>query len=379
MDSFRKTVIYGIIGVSALAYSCGRGGGDRRSAGAASSRIYPVQEVKKGDAVLESVYPVTLRGEDDADIRPRVSGYIDQVYVNEGDVVKKGQRLFSINSPSSEQDFTAAEAALESAKAQLNTAKLDVERIRGLAEKNIVSNVQLQSYENACKTAEANKLKAEAALTAARATVGWTIVPSPIDGVVGAIPYRKGNMVTSATSLTTISNTKTIYAYFSINEKTLAELLSAIPGNSQAEKIANIDDVTLLLSNKSAYPEKGKISAISGVINTVTGAATLRAEFPNPQGMLKSGASGNISIPRKVADVIVIPQKATFSLQDKTIIYKAKRTDEAGMDSTVQSMITVLPLPDGQNYVVTSGLTDGDRIITDGVATLRNGSLIKTR
>ncbi|MDR1517332.1 MAG: efflux RND transporter periplasmic adaptor subunit [Dysgonamonadaceae bacterium] len=379
MNLSRKIFIYSIIGTSVFVYSsCGRGGG-KKDAGAASARIYPVQEVKKGDAVLESVYPVTLRGEDDADIKPRVSGYIDHVYVNEGDIVKKGQRLFSINSPSSEQDFTTAEAALESAKAQLSTAKLDVERIRVLAEKDIVSKVQLQSYENAYKTSEANKLKAEAALTAARATVGWTIVPSPIDGVVGAIPYRNGNMVTSATSLTTISNTKTIYAYFSLNEKTLAELLNAVPGHSQAEKIANIDDVTLLLPDKTAYSEKGKISAISGVINTITGAVTLRAEFPNPQGALKSGASGNISVPRKVADVIVIPQKATFSLQDKTIIYKAQKTDKPDMDSTVQAMITVLPLPDGQNYAVTSGLTDGDRFVTDGVATLRNGSLIKTR
>lgn len=353
---------------------------ERKGKGAVNtSRIYPTQVVEKSNAMLESVYPVTLKGEDDAEIKPRVNGYIDNVYVNEGDIVKKGQRLFSINSPTSIQDFTTAEAALESAKVLVSTAKIDVDRIRRLAEKEIVSNVQLQSYENAYKVAETNKTKAEAALTAAKAAASWTVVPSPIDGVVGAIPYRTGNAVTNATSLTTVSNTKTIFAYFSVNEKTLVSLLDAVPGNTQSEKIKNIPNTSLILSDGTVYPEEGKISAISGVVNTITGSINLRAEFPNPNGMLKSGASANISIPRQITDVIVIPQKATFSQQNKIIAYKALPTSVNDQDSIIQVVVSVLPLPDGQNYAVTEGLNPGDKIVMDGVATLRNGSLIKTR
>lgn len=268
---------------------------------------------------------------------------------------------------------------MESAKVQVSTAKIDVDRIRRLAEKEIVSNVQLQSYENAYKVAETNKTKAEAALTAAKAAASWTVVPSPIDGVVGAIPYRTGNAVTNATSLTTVSNTKTIFAYFSVNEKTLVSLLDAVPGNTQSEKIKNIPNTSLILSDGTVYPEEGKISAISGVVNTITGSINLRAEFPNPNGLLKSGASANISIPRQITDVIVIPQKATFSQQNKIIAYKALPTSVNGQDSIIQVVISVLSLPDGQNYAVTDGLNPGDKIVMDGVATLRNGSLIKTR
>lgn len=377
MNVIGKFFGYGALCAFMILSACNKPGGEKRGP-SASSRIYPVQEVKTGSATLESVYPVTLKGEDDAEIKPRVNGYIDKVYVNEGEKVKKGQRLFSINAPSSEQDFAAAEAALSSAEAQLNTAKIDVERIRGLAEKDIVSKVQLQNYENAHKTAEANKQKAQAVLKAARAEVGWTMVPSPIDGVVGSIPYRTGNMVSSATTLTTISNTKTVFAYFSINEKTLSDLLGGTEGNTQEEKIKNIPPVSLVLPNGSTYTEKGIISTISGVINTVTGSVNLRAEFPNAQGVLRSGASGNISIPKTIRNVVVIPQKATFSQQDKIIVYKVEKTKSGDRDSTYQAIITVQPLPDGQHYAVTGGLKDGDRIVTDGVATLRNGSIIQT-
>ncbi|MEA4915979.1 efflux RND transporter periplasmic adaptor subunit [Proteiniphilum sp.] len=340
------------------------------------ARVYPVQELTRQTAVLESVFPVTLKGEEDAEIKPRVNGYIDKVYIEEGTVVKKGQALFSINSPTSEQDLASAKSALERANANLNTARLNVERIRPLAEKNIVSSVQLQTYENAYTAAEAAHNEAEVALKASRATSGWTTVTSPIDGIVGSIPYRSGNMVTNATTLTTISKTHTAYAYFSLNEKALASLLETLEGETQAEKINNIPEATLLLANGSVYPEKGKITAISGIVNSRTGSVTLRANFPNKDGMLRSGASGRISIPRELNDVFVIPQKATFSQQDKVVLYKVVRDAANQNDSTVQTIISVLPLPDGKHYAVTSGLSGGDRIVVDGIATLGNARKI---
>lgn len=305
-----------------MLFSTACGNRSKNDANTLSARVYPVQELTKQTAVLESVFPVTLRGEEDAEIKPRVNGYIDKVYIEEGAVVKKGQALFSINSPTSEHDLASAKAALESANANLNTARLNVERIRPLAEKNIVSGVQLQTYENAYSAAQAAYSEAEVALKAAQATSGWTTVSSPIDGIVGSIPYRSGNMVTNATTLTTISKTHTTYAYFSLNEKALSSLLETLEGETQAEKINNIPEATLLLADGSIYPEKGKITAISGIVNSQTGAVSLRANFPNKNGALRSGASGRISIPRELDDVFVIPKKPL--LPNRTKWYSIK-------------------------------------------------------
>lgn len=355
------------------------GNKSKNNANALSARVYPVQEMTKQTAVLESVFPVILRGEEDAEIKPRVSGYVDKVYIEEGAVVKKGQPLFSINSPTSEQDLASAKSALESANAALGTARLNVERIRPLAEKNIVSGVQLQTYENAYTAAQAAHEAARIALRTAQATSGWTTVTSPIDGIAGSIPYRSGNMVTNASTLTTISKTQTTYAYFSLNERALASLLETIEGDTQAEKIHHLPEVSLLLANGTTYPEKGKITAISGIVNSQTGAISLRANFPNKGGMLRSGASGRIAIPRELNDVFVIPQKATFTQQDKVVLYKVVKDAANENDSTVQTIITVLPLPDGKHYAVTSGLSEGERIVVDGIATLGNARKIKTQ
>lgn len=361
-----------------MLFSTACGNRSKNDNNALPTRVYPVQELQKQTAVLESVFPVTLKGEEDAEIKPRVSGYVDKVYIEEGAVVKKGQPLFSINSPTSEQDLASAKSALESANAALGTARLNVERIRPLAEKNIVSGVQLQTYENAYTAAQAAHEAARIALRTAQATSGWTTVTSPIDGIVGSIPYRSGNMVTNASTLTTISKTQTTYAYFSLNERALASLLETIEGDTQAEKINHLPEVSLLLANGTTYPEKGKITAISGIVNSQTGAISLRANFPNKGGMLRSGASGRIAIPRELNDVFVIPQKATFTQQDKVVLYKVVKDAANESDSTVQTIITVLPLPDGKHYAVTSGLSEGERIVLDGIATLGNARKIKT-
>ena len=369
--NINKIFIGGIV-LSMLPVSCKN---NDRNPTSVDAKTYPVQTLQLQNVEIRSVFPATLRGEEDAEIRPRVSGYIEKVYIDEGAEVKKGQALFAINSPASEQDLATAKAALETAEASLNTARLDVERIRPLAEKNIVSEVQLQTAENALKMAEARQREAETALKAAQETTGWTTVASPLDGVVGSIPFRAGNMVTSATTLTTISKTGTVYAYFSLNEKTLASLLETLKGETQAEKIANIPAVTLLLPDGKEYAEKGKISTIAGSVNQQTGSVSIRAGFPNRNGLLKSGASGRISIPKPLENVFVIPQKATFMQQDKIVVYKVVKSNDAY--SVVQTMITVLPLQDGKSYAVTGGLSEGDQIVTDGIATLRNEMRIK--
>ncbi|MCD8073147.1 MAG: efflux RND transporter periplasmic adaptor subunit [Alistipes sp.] len=311
-----------------------------------------------------------MRGEVDVDIMPRLDGYIKNIYVDEGAVVKKGQKLFSIDSPSAVQGLATAQAALYSAQADLNTAQLNVDRMRPLAEQNIISNVQLLTYQNQYESSQASLAQARANLAQAQATAGWATVASPVDGVVGSIPYRLGSLVTSATVLTTVADISNVFAYFSLNEKELLELLSRYPGQTQQEKIDNMPDVTLTLADGTRYLYTGKIETITGVIDTSTGSATLRAEFPNPIGTLRSGTSGQITIPRTVDNVMVIPQRATFQQLDKTLVYKVQG------DSVVQAIITVEAMPDGQSYAVTGGLNDGERIVTDGVATLANGKKI---
>ncbi|MBK5722677.1 efflux RND transporter periplasmic adaptor subunit, partial [Dysgonomonas sp. Marseille-P4677] len=331
---------------------------------------YKTQVMAEQDAELETIYPVTIKGKEDIEIRPRIDGFIDAIYVDEGSVVKKGQALFLINSPSATQALTTAQAAVESAKAQVNTAQVNVDRIKPLAEKGIVSHTQLNMYDNSLLSAKATLAQAQAQLSNAVATVGWTKVSSPVDGVVGAISYRQGSLVNSANVLTTVANTSNVFAYFSLNEKALTEFLSNLEGKTQAEKIKNAPEITLTLADGTVYPEKGKLETITGVVNITTGSANFRAEFPNAQGHLRSGTSGKISIPRTLHNVFVIPQEATFAQQDKTLVYKVQG------DSVVQKTITAYSTPDGKSYAVTEGLVAGDRIVLAGVATLSNGTKI---
>lgn len=356
--------------VALLLVSCGN---SKQEAPKQEAAVYPTAVLSEQSAMLESIYPATIKGQEDIEIRPRVDGFIDAIYVDEGALVRKGQALFKINSPQSEQALLSAQASVASAQAAVNTARLNVERIRPLAEKGIVSNVQLETTENAYQSASASLAQAQASLSNAKATMGWTNVTSPVDGVVGSIPYRQGSLVDKNYVLTTVANTNNVYVYFSLNEKDLIEFLKNAPGNTQAEKIKNMPEISLILADGTTYPEKGKIGTISGLVNTNTGSVSFRAEFPNPHGLLRSGTSGKISIPRYLENILVVPQKATFAQQDKVLVYKVQG------DSVLQTPISVLSMPGGQDYAVTSGLSNGDRIVIDGVATLTNGKKIKVQ
>lgn len=362
-----KMIFSGAIALLGLA-SCGNSGQTNPEI---PLQEYPVMSVSKQDANMQSVYPATIKGQEDIEIKPRVDGYIEAIYVDEGSAVKAGQVLFKINSPSSEQALTSARASVNSEKAQVNTAKVNVDRYRPLAEKGIVSEVQLQTYENAYEAALASLQQAEATLKNAQATMSWTTVTSPVAGVVGSIPYRKGSLVNSSSTLTTIANTSNVFAYFSLNEKKLMDFLDGVEGTTQSEKIKNIPQVSLILADGSEYEEKGKIETITGTVDITTGSANFRAEFSNKSGKLRSGTSGKIIIPKTLENVFVIPQKATFSQQDKVLVYRFES------DSVNQQIISVLSMPNGQDYAVTGGLSDGDKIVSDGVATLRNGMRIK--
>ncbi len=331
---------------------------------------YPTMVVNEQNVQLETIYPVTIKGQEDIEIRPRVDGFIKAINVDEGSVVRKGQTLFQIDSPQAVQGVNTAKAQVNSSQAQVSTAKLNVDRIRPLAEKGIVSNVQLETAENTYQSTLAALAQAQAALQNAQATLGWTNVVSPVDGVVGSIPFRLGSLVNPANVLTTVANTNNVFAYFSMNEKEMTSFLNKLEGKTQAEKIKNAPEITLTLADGTIYSEKGKLETITGNINVTTGSANLRVEFSNKQGQLRSGTSGRISIPRNLENTIMIPQKATFSQQNKVLVYKVQG------DSVIQNLISVESTPDGKSYAVTSGLLSGDKIVTDGIATLSNGKKI---
>lgn len=362
-----EKIALGAAALMMLVTSCGN---KQNSAEDSAGEKYPTMQVRKQTAESETVYPATVRGREDIEIRPRIDGFIDAISVDEGSVVKKGQLLFKINSPQAEKDLKSAEAAVISAKAQVNTAKADVNRIRPLTEKNILGKVQAETVEYAYESAMAQLAQAQAVLENARATVGWTNVTSPVDGIIGAIPYRLGSLVNSSNVLTVVYNTGSVYAYFSLNEKELAVFLDNSKGDTQAEKIKNMREVSLILADGSTYGHKGRIETITGGINETTGSANFRAVFPNPEGRLRSGTSGKVVIPMVLENVFVIPQKATFAQQDKILVYAIDG------EVTDQKVISVISMPDGKNYAVTGGLNEGERIVTDGVATLHDGKKI---
>ena len=363
-----KQIVFGAAALMIITSSCGNRAGLGKTNTAPQE--YPIQTLGGQNVQLETVYPVTIKGQDDTEIRPRIDGFIDAIYVDEGTVVRKGQSLFKINSPSTEQTFRTAQAAVESATAQAATAKLNVDRFKPLADQGIVSQVQLATYQNADLSAKAALAQAQAQFTNAQAQMSWTNVLSPVDGIVGSIAYRLGSLVNNGNVLTTVSSSHNVFAYFSMNEKDMVTLLEKLPGKSQAEKINNLPAVSLKMADGTLYSEKGKVRTITGLVDVTTGTVTLRAEFPNAQGILRSGFSGNIIIPKAIDNAIVIPQQATFTRQDKYLVYKVQG------DSVESTQIMVVPTPDGKSYVVSRGLSQGDRIVSDGVATLADGKKI---
>lgn len=333
---------------------------------------FPVKIAKLQEAELQTVFSVSIKGEDDVQILPRIGGKIKNVYVHEGEIVKAGQPLFEIDSPEAEQQFQNAKAAVVSAEAQMNTAKLNVESYEPLMKEGIISDVQYKTIENAYQTAVATFEQSKANLANAQQVKSWTKVTSPVDGSVNNIPYRYGSLVNTGSVLTTIANTKGVYVYFSMDEEQLMSFLNQLEGNNQREKINNIPEVTLTLRDGSIYPYKGKVKTIEGSVNLSTGATQLRADFPNPEQLLRSGYSGTITIPRVMKDVIVIPQSSTYSLQNKTFVYKFQ-----GDSMAVSQIIDVIGMPNGKDYVVTSGMNDGEKYVYSGIVKVSDKMKIK--
>ncbi|KQX15370.1 efflux RND transporter periplasmic adaptor subunit [Flavobacterium sp. Root420] len=371
-----KQSFLSILAASVIIASCGNKNDKSAQAGGAPQvKEYKTLTLEPKTATLYTDFPASIQGQQNIEIRPRVEGYIDKIFVDEGAVVKTGQPLFKISAPEYEQEVRTASASIKSAQASVSAAKLAVNKVKPLVEKGIISKYDLESAQYTYESAMATLAQANAALVNAKTNLGYTTVTSPVNGVVGSIPFRLGSLVSSNTAdpLTTVSSIGNVYAYFALNEKKLLNFTQGdTPGTTLAQKIKNIPEVSLLLSDGSLYPEKGRVETVNGLINTETGSVTFRARFANPGSIIRSGSSTTIRIPNEVKEKLLIPQSATFELQDKIFAVTV------GKDGKTKNVnITVLDITAGNYYVVTSGLKTGDQIVLEGVASLKEGSEIK--
>ena len=324
---------------------------------------------KVGPAENASQYPARLEGVENVEIRPKIDGFIDKLYVDEGQMVNRGQALFISRNPQYEQMVRVAQANVKNAQAAVETARMQITKTKPLVDKKIISAYELQSAELNLQAAQANLAQQRAQLTNAQVNQGYTTITSPVSGVVGRLPFKVGSYVSSATQepLTTVSNISKIYAYFSINEKEQLEFFKTSVGATIQEKIKNSPMLNLILSDGSKYNEKGRIESISGMVDPTTGSFSMRATFPNPNGLLRSGYSATVQMPNHLENVVIIPQKATYELQGKKFVYVI------GEGNKVKSQeIKTVDLPGGQTYAVISGLNNGDKIVVEGVGLLKD-------
>ena len=334
---------------------------------------YAVMTVATTDREIPSNYSATIRGRQDIAIYPQVAGTISELCVNEGQQVSKGQTLFIIDQVPYKAALKTAEANVESAKAGVATAQLTYDSKKELFAKNVVSQYDLSTANNTLLTAKAQLAQADAQRVNAANNLSYTVVKAPANGVVGTLPYRVGALVSASIPqpLTTVSDNSEMYVYFSMNENQLLNLTRRY--GSISETLKSMPAVQLQLSDGSIYDQAGRVESISGVIDPSTGSVSLRAAFPNPNGLLHSGGTGNVILPSIYKDCIAVPQAATFELQDKVYVYKV-------MDGkAVSSIIDVEKISNGREYIVRTGLVPGDVIVAEGVGLLREGTPIRIK
>jgi membrane fusion protein (multidrug efflux system) len=337
---------------------------------------YAVLTIAARPTTLFLEFPATIQGQQNIEIRPKIDGYVETIYVDEGATVKKGQPLFQINAPQYEQEVRTARADILIAEAEVNAAKMEVDKVKPLVDQRIISKYELDATQYTLQSRQAALAQAHARLANAMTNLGYTAIASPVNGVIGTIPYKIGSLVSAGTvqPLTTVSNIGNIYAYFPVNEKEMLQFAKDMKGASFEEGIAKLPPVSLRMANGLELSEPGKIDAASGLINTETGSFNMRAIFPNPGKVLRSGSSGNVRLPQHVDSALLIPQKVTYELQGKTFAFVLDSADIVRAEE-----IQVIAAGNGQYFVVEKGLRAGDRVLVEGVATLKEGMTIKPR
>ena len=337
------------------------------------TREYNAMILQTATRKLSSTYSATIRGKQDVDIRTKVQGYITDIKVKEGSIVRQGQTLFVIDQVPYQAALATAEANVDVAKAQVNAAELSATSKEKLFEQNIISDFDLRMARTNLASAKAQLAQARANELTASNNLSYTLVKSPVDGVVGTLPFRVGTLVSpsDSTPMTSVSDNSEMYVYFSLSESQVLSLKRQYGAIENA--LQSLPDVELQLSDGTIYSEKGRIEAISGIIDPTTGSVTIRAKFPNKKRLLISGGSGTIILPHRQEGCVVIPQHATYEVQDKVYAYKV----ENGVAKA--KIIGVFEISNGKEYIVQSGLIEGDTIVVEGIGILRDGAKIKIK
>jgi membrane fusion protein (multidrug efflux system) len=330
---------------------------------------FETMTVKKSDIELPYKFSARMKGQNDVTITPQVSGQLMKICVAEGQQVKKGQTLFIIDSRNAKLELEAAQANLQAALAQENSAKLEYESNKNLFEKKIVSSYMLNNSQNQYKQAQAAVAQARAAVNRCKVDLGFCTITSPVSGVIGGIPVRTGDQVSPMTELTMVSGNTAMYAEISITEAVIEEMVKEGVKAADIEKhIAKLPEATFVMKSGTEYPHKGRVASLTGVVNDATGSLTAKVSFPNPDGHLYSGIQGTVVMPFAEKGVIVVPQFAVVRLQDKSQVYKVKA------DSTATAVdVTTMDTGNGKEFIITSGLSEGDQIVTTGANNVTEG------
>jgi len=350
----KKNIFYTLpiaLGTLLLIFSCGQ---EKAGPQMPQALPFPVVTVPTKTVTAYSTFPTSLEGIINSEVRAKTSGYITKVLVDEGEKVRKGQTLFTLETQSLNQDAAAA-------KANVSAAQVEVNKLKPLVEKNIISNVQLE-------TAKAKLAQAKSVYNAIAANIGYATIKSPVDGYVGAIPYREGALISpsSPKPLTTVANIEKIYAFFSLNEKAYLDFIEQNEGNSLEEKIKNLPKVRLVLANGSLYDQEGTIETINSQVNPATGTVSFRAVFDNPNRLLSSGYSGSIQLPKTYEDAVVVPESSTYERQGVTYVYKVVG-DTLATTNSIHAIDRVNNL-----VIVKEGIKPGEKIVAKGVGKLRD-------
>ena len=346
-----------------LSASCGEEKQQRQQQAA----DYQTMVVGQKDMVLERQYSARLTGKQIVEVRPQVSGCITRILTGEGEAVKKGQTLFVIDQVPYSAALEVAVATRKSAEARLATAQMNYDNERLLQEGRVVADMSVQTMQNALLEAQAALAQAKAQEVNARNNLSYTEVKSPVSGVASMIPWHVGSLVSSsiAEPLVTVADDSEVYVYFSISESQALDLVTQY--GSIEKFIAEAPMVSLRMNNGQLYGEQGRISAVSGTVDDKTGAVALRATFPNAGGLLHHGGSGTVVVPTHRKDCIVIPQEATYELQNRMFVYRVIN------GKTKATPITLYPQNNGKEYIVDEGLQVGDTIIAEGAGLLKEG------
>ncbi|WP_259016031.1 efflux RND transporter periplasmic adaptor subunit [Emticicia fluvialis] len=346
-----------------LASSCSTDDGQKQ---AQETEKFPVTSPIAIDTTLPIDYVAEINAVQNVEIRARVKGYLDHIYIDEGKYVKQGQLLFTINNPELNENIAKASAALKSTITELKATELELKNVRHLVDKNVVSNTELEMAKNKVDLAKAKVEEAQANETFAKIQLSYTQVKAPFSGIVNRIPNKTGSLIEDGTLLTSISKNDEVFAYFDVSEKEYLNYANGLKADQEQSK-----NVTLILANGEEHPFKGRIETTEGEIEQSTGNIAFRARFSNPDKILKHGASGKVRLLRKYKKALIIPQKATFEIQDKMYVYVIDKSNKV----KIKPITTNSRMP--HFYIIDSGLSPDDKIIYEGIQNIKDGMTVE--